>query len=36
MGFVVGLGIGIILLVGTIGYLYANGSTLIWKPKKEA
>ena len=34
-GFLLGLAIGVIVLVGTIGYLYSNGSTLIWKPKKQ-
>jgi hypothetical protein len=33
--FIIGLLIGLGCLVGCIGYLYSNGSTLIWsKPKK--
>lgn len=31
----IGFIIGILLLVGTVGYLYSNGSTLIWAPKKK-
>jgi hypothetical protein len=34
MSFFIGLGIGIFLLVACIGYLYSNGSTLIWKKEK--
>jgi hypothetical protein len=33
--FLIGLGIGLFLLVSCIGYLYSNGSTLIWKKKKR-
>jgi hypothetical protein len=34
--FFVGLLIGILILVATIGYLYSNGSALVWsKPKAK-
>lgn len=35
MGFIIGIGIGLVLLVGAVGYLYSTGSTLIWTPKKK-
>lgn len=35
MGFLIGLGMGLFILVACIGYLAMNGSTLIWAPKKK-
>ena len=35
VGFLFGLLFGLLIMVGAIGYLYSNGSVLIWsKPKK--
>ena len=34
ISFLFGLGLGLLIIVGTIGYLYSNGSTLNWKKGK--